>query len=155
VWWKFDQGDEFLNQELIDILEKRGIKCAFSTTIAHNQNAYSERKISVTWTATLKALAHSGVPMQFWCYCAIYQIFVQNHLPHRGINNDVPLDCANMRTHSDKIWVWGCEVWFTDEKAVSNECARKRGSFLGMSDIKLGYDILDISNLGKLFKAET
>ena len=144
VWWKFDQGGEFLNQELIDMLERRGIKCAFSTTAAHNQNAFSERKIGVTWTATLKALALSGVPMQFWCYCAIYQIFIQNHLPHSGIRNEIPLNRASMHTHYDKIFTFGCEVWYSDEYAVSNDCARRRGIFLGMSNMRQGYDILDI-----------
>ena len=146
-WWKFDQGGEFLNGELADELKRRSISFVFSTTNAHNQNAYSERKIGVIWNATLKTLASSAVPMQFWCYCAIYMIFVQNHLPHRGIGNDVPLVRANMTKHYNHIHPFGCEVWFVVEPETgSSESRCRRGVFLGVSDIKLGYDILDIES---------
>ena len=142
--WKFDQGGEFMNASLTDELQKRGVKFVFSTTQAHNQNAYSERKIGVVWNAVLKMLAGSAVPMQFWCYCAVYAIFVMNHLPHRGISNDIPLVRASMRTHYQHIYPFGCEVWFVDEYAVSDESRCKRGVFLGVSSTKLGFEILDI-----------
>ena len=143
-YWKFDQGGEFLNNDLLVELQKRGITFVFSTTAAHNQNAYSERKIGVVWNAVMKMLAGSAVPMQFWCYCAVYAIFVMNHLPHRGISNGIPLTRANMRTHYNQIYPFGCEVWFIDENAVSNESREKRGVFLGISTTKMGYDALDI-----------
>ena len=143
-YWKFDQGGEFLNNDLLVELQKRGVTFVFSTTAAHNQNAYSERKIGVVWNAVLKMLAGSAVPMQFWCYCAVYAIFVLNHLPHRGLSNRIPLVTANMRTHYDRLYPFGCEVWSTNEKAVSNETRCKRGVFLGVSTTKMGYDVLDI-----------
>ena len=143
-YWKFDQGGEFLNNDLLGELQKRGVTFVFSTTAAHNQNAYSERKIGVVWNAVLKMLAGSAVPMQFWCYCATYAIFVMNHLPHRGLSNGIPLTKANMRTHYDKLYPFGCEVWFINENAVSNESRCKRGVFLGVSTTKMGYDVLDI-----------
>ena len=143
-WWKFDQGGEFLSNDLTTELQKRGVTFVFSTTKAHNQNAYSERKIGVVWNAVLKTLAGSAVPMQFWCYCAVYAIFVMNHLPHRGISNGVPLTRANMRTRFEHIYPFGCEVWFVNENAVSNESRSKRGVFLGVSPTKMGYDVLDI-----------
>ena len=146
-WWKFDQGGEFLNGELAAELSKRNITFVFATTNAHNQNAYSERKIGVVWNAVLKTLATSAVPMQFWCFCAIYMIFVQNHLPHRGISNDIPLSRAKMTTNYQHIHPFGCEVWFVVEPETgSSESRCKRGVFLGVSDMKLGYDILDIES---------
>ena len=71
AYWRLDSGGEFLNHELIEFFDNKGIEYKFTTTNAKNQNATSERKIGVIWTATLKSLAHSGVPMQFRCYCAI------------------------------------------------------------------------------------
>ena len=143
-YWKFDQGGEFLNESLLNELENRGVTFLFSTTQAHNQNAYAERSIGVVWNGVLKMLACSGVPMQFWCYCACYGVFVLNHLPHRGIGNAVPYTRAHMHTHYEHIFPFGCEVWFVVEGTGSNESLRRRGVFLGMSSFKQGYEILDI-----------
>ena len=117
-YWKFDQGGEFLNKSLTDELENRGVKFLFSTTQAHNQNAYAERSIGVVWNGVLKMLACSGVPMQFWCYCACYAVFILNHLPHRGLGNDIPYKRAHMHTHYEHIFPLGCEVWFVVEVLV-------------------------------------
>ena len=144
--WKFDQGGEFLNTDLLTELENRGVKFIFSTTQAHNQNAYAERSIGVVWNSVLKTLACSGVPMQFWCYCACYAVFILNHLPHRGLGNSIPYKCAGMHTHYEHIYPFGCEVWFGVEGTGSNECRRKRGVFLGLSSFKQGYETLDIES---------
>ena len=144
--WKFDQGGEFLNDKLREMLEKKGTTFIFSTTQAHNQNAYSERKICVVWNSVMKMLAGSGVPMQFWCYCATYAVFVQNHMPHRGLDCGIPLKHARMRTTYQHLYPFGCEVWFVDEKGSSSKSRCKRGVFLGVSPFKQGYEILDIES---------
>lgn len=146
AYWKFDSGTEFLNHTVISELEKHGITLLYTTTAAHNQNSYSERKIGVIWKAVKKVLAHSGVPMQFWCYCAIYVIFILNHLPHSGIDYKIPFIVANMVTKDHLIRTFGCEVWFVVEGAVSNQSRCKRGVLLGLSNLKMGYDILDIES---------
>jgi hypothetical protein len=61
-------------------------------------------------------LAHSGVPIHFWCYCAVYVNFVLNHLPHCGIKYLSALGAAG-------------HEWCTAT---------------GLSDLKMGYDVLDI-----------
>jgi hypothetical protein len=38
--------------------------------------------ISIIWNAVLAVVAHSGVPIQVWCYCAVYVNFALNHLAH-------------------------------------------------------------------------
>ena len=144
--WKFDQGGEFLNDKLKEMLEKKGTTFIFSTTQAHNQNAYSERKIGVVWNSVMKMLAGSGVPMQFWCYCATYAVFVQNHMPHRGLGCGIPLKHARMHTTYQHLYPFGCEVWFVDEKGSASKSRCKRGVFLGVSPFKQGYDILDIES---------
>ena len=151
-WWKFDLGGEFLNNALLDRLEALGIQFVFSTKNAHNQNSYSERKIGVVWNHMLILLAFSGVPMQFWCYAAMWTIFVLNHLPHRGIGLRSPLQAAGLKSKDEFIFVWGCGVWYFDENSTSNTTKMLYGVFLGISDFKLGYDILDIAS-GKIIQS--
>ena len=151
AFWKFDSGTEFLNHELVYELRKEGIQLLFTTKGAHNQNPISERKIGVIWEAVLTTLADSGVPMQFWCYCAQYIITVLNHVPNRGINYQVPLAKAKLKLIDVLFFVFGCEVWWRDEDAVSNQTWSQRGVFLGISQIKQGYEILDIAT-GKVIQ---
>ena len=150
-FWKFDSGTEFLNQELVNELRKEGIQLLFTTTGAHNQNPIVERKIGVIWEAVLTTLADSGVPMQFWCYCSQYMITVLNHVPNRGIEYRVPLTAAKLKLLDVLFLVFGCEVWWRDEYAVSNQTWSQRGVFLGISQLKQGYDILDIAT-GRIFQ---
>jgi hypothetical protein len=151
AFWKFDSGTEFLNQELVNELRKEGIQLLFTTTGAHNQNSISERKIGVVWEAVLTTLADSGVPMQFWCYCAQYMITVLNHVPSRSIEYQVPLTAAKLKLLDVLFLVFGCEVWWRDEHAVSNQTWSQRGVFLGISQLKQGYEVLDIAT-GRIFQ---
>ena len=105
--WKFDQGGEFLNHDILELFDKLGITPKYSTTAQSNQNPHSERKIGVIWTVVLKMLSSSGVPMQFWCYCAMYVIFVLNHVPHRAMKFRSPLDVAKFVRHDDLLRVYG------------------------------------------------
>ena len=146
AYWRFDSGGEFLNHELIEFFDNKGIEYKFTTTNAKNQNATSERKIGVIWTATLKSLAHSGVPMQFWCYCAIYMIFIFNHIPHASMKFESPLTKAQMETFHELIRIFGCETWYVVEGTNNSVCRGRRGILLGISELKMGYDILDIES---------
>lgn len=151
TFWKFDSGTEFLNKELVHELRKEGIQLLFTTKGAHNQNPITERKIGVIWEAVLKTLADSGVPMQFWCYCAQYIVTVLNHLPSRSIDYQIPLAKAKFKLLDVLFLVFGCEVWWRDEDAVSNQTWSRRGVFLGISQLKLGYEVLDIAT-GRIFQ---
>ena len=144
AWWKFDSGGEYLSTELIQFLKERGIIFKFTTTAAHNQNAYVERKIGVVWTAVLKLLAFSAVPMPFWDYCSMYVMFILNHVPHSALKFKTPLEYAKFKTWFHLIKVFGCAVWFQLGDSRNNTTRRRLGVLLGISDIKMGYDILDI-----------
>ena len=150
--WRFDSGGEFLNHELLNFLWKGGVEVEYSTTKQSNQNSFAERKIGVIWRIVRILLSFSGLPMQFWCYCAMYVIFIQNHLPHRGLNFDIPFNVAKLPLKFKYIWTWGCEVWFSDTNATNHHSHNLRGVFLGVSDLKMGYDILNIAT-GKVIQS--
>ena len=142
----FDQGGEFTDKDQIRFLEEKGIKVTFSSTKQSNQNSQAERKIGVIWTALLKVLAHSGVPFQFWCYAFEYVSFVSNHIPSRALNWMIPLVLAGMTTQDNRIFVFGCEVFWKDPNRLSHEAMGKRGVMLGLDPAKQGWRILDIES---------
>lgn len=146
AFWKFDSGGENLNHEIRNLFESMGIKFEYTTTGAHNSNAHVERTVEAIWTYARKILLDAGMPMVFWCYAATYAVFVMNHMPNRSLNMDSPLKRAGMKQHYDKIRRYGTEVWFTDEGATGKDARKRRGVFLGISDLKMGYDVLDIEN---------
>ena len=51
---------------------------------------------------------------------------------------------AGMKLKDHLLWTWGCEVWFSETEYVNNSTRRRRGVFLGLSDLKLGYVVLDL-----------
>ena len=143
-FWRFDSGTENLNHNMMDFLSTVGVEVEVTATKQSNENSYSERKIGVIWRATRMSLAHSGVPMPFWCYCVLYVILVYNHIPHRALDFDVPLTRAGLKTKDKYIRVFGCEIWYVTEKGINNQSHNRRGIFLGLSSFKMGYDILDL-----------
>jgi hypothetical protein len=152
--WKFDQGGEFLNHEILKLFKKLGIIPKYSTTKQSNQNAHSESKFRVIWSTMLKMLAASGVPMPFWCYAVMYAIFILNHVPHRALNFKSPLDVAKFKRHDCLLHALGSAVWYTDITGdpKSTKLFRRRGILLGLSDLFMGYDILDIET-GKVVQS--
>ena len=152
--WKFDQGGEFLNHEILELFKKLGIVPKYSTTKQSNQNAHSESKFRVIWSTMLKMLAASGIPMPFWCYAVMYAIFILNHVPHRALNFKSPLDVAKFKRHDCLLHALGSAVWYTDvtDGPKSTKLFRKRGILIGLSDMFMGYDILDIET-GKVVQS--
>ena len=146
AFWKFDSGGENLNHEVRNLFESMGINFEYTTTGAHNSNSHVERTIEAIWNYARKILLDAGLPMVFWCYAATYAVFVMNHIPNRSLNMDCPLKRAGMKQHYDKIRRFGTEVWFTDEGATGKDARKRRGVFLGISNLKMGYDILDIEH---------
>ena len=144
AFWRFDSGTENLNHEMLDFLANAGVEVEATATKQSNENSYAERKIGVIWRATRMSLAHSGVPMPFWCYVVLYVILVYNHIPHRALDFDVPLTRAGLKTKDKFIRVIGCEVWYVEEFGINNESHNRRGAFLGLSSFKMGYDVLDL-----------
>ena len=51
---------------------------------------------------------------------------------------------AFMKLKDHLLRTWGCEVWFSSTKYFPNSTRRRRGVFLGLSDLKLGYVVLDL-----------
>ena len=141
-----DQGGEFTSKSLKDYCKKKGIKLKYSCTGASNENALAERKIGVTWTQMLKLLAYSGVPFQLWDYCWDYCVLVGNHIPHSGINYEIPLEKAGIATFLRMIYIFGCEVFFVDPSRMKHEARALRGVFLGIDLEIKGWRILDIES---------
>ena len=69
---------------------------------------------------------------------------LRNHLPHRGKDFRIPMKLAGLKLKDHLLWTWGCEVWFSEPEYFPNSTRRRRGVFLGLSDLKLGYVVLDL-----------
>ena len=140
----FDQGGEFKNVDIAQFCKCNGIDVTFSCTKAHNQNAIAENRIGVIWVQMLKLLAYSGVPFQFWCFAFVYATMINNHIPHTGINFNIPMESAGLQTFFRWIYIFGSEVFYRDPHALDWQGRAKRGVILGLDLEIKGWVILDI-----------
>ena len=140
----FDQGTEFKNIHVTQFCRDNGIDITYSCTQAHNQNPLAENRIGVIWVQMLKLLAFSGVPFQFWCFAFVYATIINNHIPHSGIDFNIPMESAGLSTFFRWLYIFGCEVFYRDPNALDWEGKAKRGVLLGL-DIEIkGWVILDV-----------
>ena len=73
-------------------------------------------------------------------------IFIFNHIPHASMKFESPLTKAQMETFHELIRIFGCETWYVVEGTNNSVCRGRRGILLGISELKMGYDILDIES---------
>lgn len=65
---RMDQGTEFTNQSLADLLDHKGIIRKFTTTQNHAGNTKAERAIRTTITDVRTLLLQTKMPLRFWKY---------------------------------------------------------------------------------------
>lgn len=142
---RVDQAGEFLSGDMRDFFTACGSKVSSSTTKQSNQNSFAERVIGVLWHKTKVVLTQSGLPLTYWCYAFAYVAVVYNHLPHRSLDFQRPVDVAGFRPVDGLLRPFGCESYHLLPTKTKSDLAGHRSLFLGFDDVRRGYFFLDLT----------
>ena len=70
-----------------ELCKDSGIKRELSTPYNPQQNGIAERKNRTIMEATREMLHDQDLPMHIWAEAARTMVYVQNHTPHRVLEN--------------------------------------------------------------------
>ena len=85
-----------------------------------------------------------NLPMTLWEDAAITSIYVQNRSPHRVFENKTPEEAfTGVNPDVNHLRILGCSVYIhiPKEKRSKLEPSRKKGTFVGYSEISKAYQI--------------
>ncbi|MBW0467485.1 hypothetical protein O181_007200 [Austropuccinia psidii MF-1] len=85
-----DNGKEFVNTELQDFFEKKGISHLTTSPYTPEQNPFAKRGNRTTITKTRCLLKDSGLDLSFWAKAAITAVYLENLTPSKNIIFDTP-----------------------------------------------------------------
>ncbi len=145
---KTDNGTEYVNKNLINYLNSKGIELIHSTPGNPQQNGKAER-LNQTINNCAKTLLNSvNLPLNFWDSAVICAAKLYNCNPHSGINNKIPDEIFYKKPIDiSHFKVFGCKVYFfNNHKTNKFQNNSKPGIFLGYPDNSTGYRVLDLSS---------
>jgi len=129
-----DNGTEFTNNKLRYFCSQKGIVQQF--TIPHNpqQNGRAEWFNGTFISSAKSLLIDSQLSKEFWEYAVDTANYINNRIPHSGINNKIPFELLfkNKMDYSH-FKVLGCKVFFFFPKSQRNKLDNNSlpGIFLG------------------------
>lgn len=144
-----DGGGEFVNHELNDWLERKYIKHTLTQPHTPQQNGMVERANRTLLEGARAMMHRANAPYGFWALAVDAYCFIRNRVSIREngqgrtpysmwTKGNHKYDIRNLRT-------WGCDVWVHENRTEQvNKLASRswRGTFVGYSDIRLGYVIM-------------
>ena len=85
-----DNGGEFTSNEFKELCKESKIKKDISTPYNPQQNGVAERKNRTIMEAGRAMLHDQDILMHLWVEAARTTVYVQNHTPHRVLENKTP-----------------------------------------------------------------
>ena len=107
-------------------------------------NGIEERKIRTVMEAARAMLHDQDIPMHLWEEAARTAVYVQNSIPHRVLENKTPEKVFfSKKPKVSHLRIFGCLVYIhiSKEKRTKLEPSRKKGIFVGYSEILKAYRI--------------
>ncbi|PKU75744.1 Retrovirus-related Pol polyprotein from transposon TNT 1-94 [Dendrobium catenatum] len=137
-----DGGKEFINQQMLSLIQSKGIQLQSSCPYTPEQNGVSERKNRHIMETTRSLIHKASVSAEYWPEACTTAAYLINRMPSSNTSNKSPLqlmfnilpDYAHLRT-------FGCECFPLLPKHSRTKLQPKSSSFvfMGYSDIHKGY----------------
>ena len=144
-----DNGTEFVNSRVSDLMKKYGIHHQTSVPYSPQQNGRAERDNRTIVEATRTSLIASGLGLSMWAEAASSAAFVINRTGCSSVKGKTPFElwCGEMFP-LDRLQVFGRTVYCHVPAQQRRKLDPKgyRGVFVGYSETQKGYRVLTGSN---------
>lgn len=141
-----DNGNEFFNGSMADLLLNHGIIHQSSCPYTPQQNGVVERKHRHILEIGRALKIQSHIPSRFWGNCVLTAVYLINRLPSVLLNGKSPYEMMYQRPPNlDHLRVFGCLCFATTLPRGDKFAARaKRAVFIGYSSTQKGYKLYDL-----------
>ncbi|MBW0546428.1 hypothetical protein O181_086143 [Austropuccinia psidii MF-1] len=114
-----DNGGEYINSELQDFLNKKGIKMQLTAPYSPKQNPISERGNRSKSKKARTLLFTSNLPTNFWGEAVVTSTFLENVTPCSSINNKTPFELwNNCKFNLSRLKTFGCRCYVNIPKIL-------------------------------------
>ena len=135
--FRSDNGGEFTSNEFKELCKDSGIKRQLSTPYNPQSNGIAERKNRTIMEAVRAMLHDQDLPMHLWAEAARTTVYVQNHAPHRVLDNKTPeenFSGEKPEVSHLRIFVFPVYIHISKEKRMKLYPSGKKGIFVGYSE---------------------
>ncbi|MBW0553050.1 hypothetical protein O181_092765 [Austropuccinia psidii MF-1] len=94
----YENGTEFINSELQDFFEKKGISHLTTAPYTPEQNPFAKRENQTTITKTSCLLRNSGLDPSFWAEAENTASYLENLTPSKNIDFDTPFQNGSIKS---------------------------------------------------------
>jgi hypothetical protein len=149
---KSDNGTEFMNADMEELLDKNGIFHSTTSPYTPHQNAVAERTNRTVFDLAAACMHACGISIKHWTHAVSYVIHTLNHIPNKALNltstpyiqvfNAIP-DVSYFRT-------FGCDAYLVlpEHKRPSFGLRAVKGIFIGYCQpFSLAYKVLYNGNI--------
>ena len=88
--FRSDNDGEFTSNEFKDLCKESRIRGSFPLLTIHSRMGFGERKNRTIMEAAREMLHDQDLPMHLWVEASRTSVYVQNHTPHRVLENEIP-----------------------------------------------------------------
>jgi len=105
-----DNGGEFTGAEFENFCKENGIRHQLANPHSQHQNGVAEAAVGKLTKYMRIHMIQSNVEPQYWGHAVRYAVDVVNHLPHRSIDNDIPILRRGITPYLDMLRPFGCSA---------------------------------------------
>ncbi|PKU84061.1 Retrovirus-related Pol polyprotein from transposon TNT 1-94 [Dendrobium catenatum] len=141
-----DNGTEFVNHQMNDLLRSKGIRHQLSCPYTPEQNGVAKRKNRHILETTRSLLHRAYLPHYLWPEATSTAVYLINRMPSPNTQNKSPLQLMfNIIPNYKHLRTFGCECFPLLPRHERTKLQPKSNSFIfiGYSDIHKGYKCLN------------
>lgn len=141
-----DNGKEYVNNRLKQILEKFGIVHQTTEPYTPEHNGVAERTNRTIVDMARTMLLEAKLPRKYWAEAVSTAVYLLNRCPTRALSNTVPEEIwTKTKPDLSHLRIFGCEamVHIPKEKRDKWDPKAKELLFMGYSENGKGYRLID------------
>ncbi|MBW0467493.1 hypothetical protein O181_007208 [Austropuccinia psidii MF-1] len=141
-----DNGGEYLDPNLLEFLNKKGIQMQLTAPYSPKQNPISERGNRSTSEKARTLLFTSNLPTSFWAEAVVTSTFLENFTPCSSIGYKTPFELWNGSAFDlSRLRTFGCRCYVNIPKTLRKgkfEPTSRKGIFLGYDSNKHNWRVM-------------